>query len=42
MVSNVELLNFQDNCCVTFVFETTHVGKCSLPFAVLTFFLKTT
>ena len=40
MVSNVELLNFQDNCCVTCVFETTHVGNCSLPFAVLTFSLK--
>jgi hypothetical protein len=40
MLSNVELLNFQYNCCVTCVFETTHVGNCSLPFAVLTFSLK--
>ena len=42
MVSNVEVLYFQENVCVTCVFETTHVGNCSLPFAVLTFSLKTT
>jgi hypothetical protein len=40
MMSNVELLTFQDNVCVTCVFETTHVGNCAMPFAVLTLSFK--